>query len=443
MQNNHIVIKEQQKDWLLKGFIYLGLMILSLVFTFIPLFSGNDNGKIIFYIIGGLAFTASTTVFVLLLYKVCNPGVAMILNARGFIDKKNVGDRIVVDWTNVSAIKQLGKNDMPYLGVSLENSDIVLAQMKSKEADAMRENFNNNLPAILIAQNEIRMSVKELKELFTKYAREARALASDNEHNKQKVNPYSTDDVIKNFQANDETVKAQPETEAPAAPVKQPEEEITEAPAIANNFYEELLKQAEAENEVTIENSENAAKTPETKAETDIIQDEKKTEPTLDFIPPLSDLFNENESAEETEDEKTIVISEEFTDILNQARSTKILELDKLLNDKEEDTSNENNIIIPSFENEEKLPEVDKKINVGIKENEKIDIKISDLESMIESALLNVESAPKKKTITEAPIIDIEPENAIGEIKIDEIKVPETNATKSKKKKTFVLNEKK
>ncbi len=436
MQNNHIVIKEQQKDWLLKGFIYLGLMILSLVFTFIPLFSGNDNGKIIFYVIGGLAFTASTTVFVLLLYKVCNPGIAMILNARGFIDKKNVGDRIVIDWTNVSAIKQLGKNDLPYLGISLENSDIVLAQMKSKEADAMRENFNNNLPAILIAQNEICMPVKELKELFTKYAREARALASDNEHNKQKVNPYSTDDVIKTFQANNEIANAQPETEAPATPIKQPEEKITETPTIANNFYEELLKQAEVENEDTIVNSENATKAPEMKVDSDISLEEKKPEPTLDFIPPLSDLFNEN--AEEIGDEKTIVISEEFTDILNQARSTKILELDKLLNDKEDETSTENNILIPSFENEEKLPEIDKEFNVGKKENEKSDIKISDLESMIESVLLNVEPTPKKKTTTEAPIIDVEPE-----IKIDEIQISETNTTKSKKKKTFVLNEKK
>ncbi len=440
MQNNHIVIKEQQKNWLLKGFLYLGAMIAALAFTFIPLFSGNPSNKMLFYILGGLAFTVFTTLFVLLLYKVCNPGIALILNARGFIDKKNIGDRIVIDWKSISAVKQLGKKEMPYLGISLENIDTILSQMKSKDADAIRENLNNNLPAILIAQNEINMPIKELKDLFTKYAREARALTADS---KNKQNSDIVEDAIKTqidstpiHEKEDTTINAEAETENTE---EQPETEATpvvseyQQPAqFSNNFYEELLKQAESES------SEESAEKPEDNQKP-VAQETKENAERENNVPDLISVFDIPESSSDTEDEKTIVISEEFTDILNQARSAKILELDKILNDKETAEDNSKQQIREPIITADVMSNIESK-SASPASSEKSEIKISDLEAMIENALQNVEGVPNINI--EADEIEDEKET-IPEINLEDLQIPEPTPQKTKKKKTFVLNEKK
>ncbi len=443
MQNNHIVIKDQQKDWLLKGFIYLALMILSLAITFIPLFTEIESGKLIFYIAGGLAFTTFTTLFAILLYKVSNPGIALILNAHGFIDKKNVGDRIVIEWTNISAIKQLGKKDMPYLAISLENEDAILAQMKSKEADAMRENLNNNLPAILIAQNEIRMPIKELKEIFTKYAREARTLASENENVKEKVNPYDSNDVLKTFVADIGKTEADNADTTPVAeevatdivesPAYQETQPITEPaqPIISNNFYEELLKQAETEVATETDNNLEVTQTPNIE-----FQIQENVENTTQAPVSLTDIFDKPEN--DTNKDNTIVISQEFTDILNHARATKVLELDKILNSKE----------IDSISDQSTPSEISKETSPLANDADKprSEIKISDLESMIEDALQNAEPKRENKISDSTPIITIDIEETPNEPIDAKIGLPidiNENSPKAKKKKTLVLTEKK
>ncbi len=199
MNENHIEIKEQRKNWLLKGFIILVLMLISLFIALLPLlFEFNKSANAAFLAIGGVLFTALTALFVLNLYKVCKPRISLILNAHGFIDTKNVGNGIEIEWTNVSSVKVLGKSDMPFLGICLENSDITMAKMKKNLAAEMRENIAENLPAILIAQNDVAISINELKDMFSKFAREARTLEND-VPKKPKNNPFSTDDVLRAF----------------------------------------------------------------------------------------------------------------------------------------------------------------------------------------------------------------------------------------------------
>ena len=62
----------------------------------------------------------------------------------------------------------------------------------------MRENIEQSLPTILIPQSSVRISIKELKALFSKFSREARALESDT-LKKPKNNPFTTDDVLRAF----------------------------------------------------------------------------------------------------------------------------------------------------------------------------------------------------------------------------------------------------
>ena len=199
MKEKSIFIKEKHPDLFTKGFTLLGLMIASLICAFAPLLvAGFKNNKSDFYIVGGLLFFVFLALFVRLILKEFHPSNRLILKANGFYDKKSVGADIVIAWTNVASVKLLGDEDMPYLGITLDNSDIVMAKMKKQAADEMRDNIDDNLPHILIAQNEVYTPLNELKETFLKYIREARVLDRD-VLQKQKNNPFSSDDVLRAF----------------------------------------------------------------------------------------------------------------------------------------------------------------------------------------------------------------------------------------------------
>ncbi len=200
MTNENIIeIKKQQKNWLIKGFIFLFLMLASLFLALLPLVNelAKTNSKL-FYSVGFSLFAVFTVLYSINLYKACKPANALILSARGFIDRLNVGDDIEIEWTNVTAVRMLGRANMPFLGVTLENPDMILDKMKKGAAAEMRENIEQNLPTLLIPQNKVMIKIKDLKDTFAKFAREARALEKDSQQ-KTKSNPFTTDDVLRAF----------------------------------------------------------------------------------------------------------------------------------------------------------------------------------------------------------------------------------------------------
>ena len=142
MTDNRMEIKERRSDLLSKGITFLILAIISLIFALLPLVSSfAKETPLPFYLIGGLLFAAFISLFSFLIYKEFKPGYALLLDSHGFIDKKNVVDGIEIQWTNVSSVKLLGRRNVSYLGITLENSDIVIAKMKKSAADEMREIF--------------------------------------------------------------------------------------------------------------------------------------------------------------------------------------------------------------------------------------------------------------------------------------------------------------
>ena len=112
------------------------------------------------------------------------------------------------------------------LGISFDNSDMIIDELHKRAADEMRGNLNENLPALIISQSEIRMPLKELRDLFKRFIREARTL-EDNSAVAQKANPYTTDDVLRAF---GKLPKEQPETSGP--------ETGTEADSEKSNTYQ-------------------------------------------------------------------------------------------------------------------------------------------------------------------------------------------------------------
>ena len=200
MTNDNIIeIKKRNKNWFLNGFIYLLLMLGSLLIALFPLVNQYaQSNKTTFLLIGLAAFIGSACLYAFNIYSVLKPQNALILSARGFIDTIDIGEGIEIEWTNVTAVKMLGKSNMPFLGVTLENTDVILSKMNKKLAADMRENIDQNLPTILIPQSKIKTPIKELKDTFAKLAREARALEKESQQ-KQKHNPFTTDDVLRAF----------------------------------------------------------------------------------------------------------------------------------------------------------------------------------------------------------------------------------------------------
>ena len=330
MNDNHIEIKERRSSLIAKGIIFLFLSVFSLTITLLPYLVHEFKEKATaFYLGGGITFCCFATIFVFLLFKECKPDSIIILNSRGFKDFKNVGANVEIEWTNVASIKLMGKKETPYLGITLENADIVMAHMKKPYAEDMRENIEEGLPHILLSQRDIRYPINELKELFVKFTREARALKNDIP-SKPKNNPFTTEDVLRAFGKLDtiEEEKEASENKEDESPINC-NETISEEPnkisytesldkennsnknenISIDSFYETLLKQSEtlirpAQNEnatTTVENNEQVS-----------------------FI-----LQNEESNDEKSNND----LSNEFEELMSKARSAKIAEIEKMLNE--------------------------------------------------------------------------------------------------------------
>lgn len=328
MNESNINIKARNSNMLIQGISFLVMTVVSLLIALMPYLS-EDAMKIstVFFIVGGIMTAVFLSLFVFVLYKECKPADAMILNSRGFIDTKNVGENILIEWTNVASVKILGKKDMPFFGITLENSDIVLARMKDKNADEMRENIEENLPHILISQKDIRTPVKEVNDLFVKFVREARILCND-VPKKTKNNPFTTDDVLRAFgklpKKEEEKSSSEPEAlkqntaESAAAQEHKAPEAKEEAVQDSDTFYSLLQNkvkdetaQAEAIEETAEEANEITTNEVINDAESDGLSDEAEIKLNEDEIP------------------------DEMKAILSKPKSSKIAELEKILNEKD------------------------------------------------------------------------------------------------------------
>ena len=363
MNDNHIEIKERRASLVAKGIIFLFLAVFSLSIALLPyIIDEFKNNALTFYLAGGIAFCFFATMFIFLLFKECKPDNIIVLNSRGFIDNKNVGPNIEIEWTNVATVKLMGKKETPYLGITLENSDLVMAHMKKQYVEEMRENIEEGLPHILLSQKEIRYPINELKDLFVKFAREARALKND-VPSKPKNNPFTTEDVLRAFgqleplsDDNKEEEAAKTESKASSESnqsneysyqnlrssysdeseiyddeedEKAFEEESGEIEEIksVDSFYEMLLKKTETVN--TDKNVEEQKTEVSESALEDTPVDNKPE--AYESSSPDSQTENDEDLTEDID----AVLNEDIIELLSKAKSSKISEIEKLLNEKD------------------------------------------------------------------------------------------------------------
>lgn len=377
MNDNHIEIKERRNGLLTKGVLFLVFSLLSLIIALLPyLIKSLAANGLAFYLSGGIAFALFATMFVFLLIKECKPDNAILLNSHGFTDKNNIGDNIEIEWTNVSSVKLMGKKEMPYLGITLENADLVMVHMKKSFVSEMRENIEEGLPHILISQKEIRFPINELKDLFVKFTREARALKNDAPL-KPKNNPFTTEDVLRAFGKLDDTAAKAPIEESDEEPdntsslsdEKEEQDEETIAPSIdiieqkATDDTTESTQEAdctaqpesisrkpnegEAESidsfyEMLIRQAESVKSCEATK-----IDQAEASNNEADTSSP-SEQNSENQHSSDESD----VLADEINELLSKTRSSKIAEIEKMLSEKDVPYSSVRKDSLPSNQDE-------------------------------------------------------------------------------------------
>ena len=329
MNESNINIKERNSNMLVQGVLYLFGSVMSLIIALTP-FLSSDAMKIktVFYIVGGALFALFASMFVLLLYKECNPKNAIVITSRGFYDRNNVGEGILIEWTNVASVKMLKRNQNPFFGIILENTDIILAQMNKKNSEEMRENIEENLPHIIISQKEVRTPIKDINDIFVKLIRESRVLKHDSDR-KAKNNPFTTDDVLRAFgklpakeedvtqdavddvidQQNDEVAANNVSTASPAPADVNKEPKDAEESVNEDSFYA-ALKQKTDKNDLHEELSTTSEST------STVSNKEDKTDVIIEQTDDIPD-----------------DMPDEIKEILAKSRSSKISEIEKLLTD--------------------------------------------------------------------------------------------------------------
>lgn len=247
--NETIIIKERRNDLLIKGIPLLVLIIASLLLTFAPeIFTEITIMPAFFYFAGGLLTLLFGTLFALVLLRQSRPDNAMVITSRGFTDIRNVGEDIEIGWTNVSSARIIDSDGEKMLGISLENPDIVMEKMEKRAASEMRANLEDNLPAIIILQSDVMTDLNELKDIFNRFAREARTLKTS-APKKQKNNPFTTEDVLRAFGKLPSDAPAGDESAPTPAPVPAADEAEAKEAAPGNaspaadgdSFFNEIL----------------------------------------------------------------------------------------------------------------------------------------------------------------------------------------------------------
>ena len=197
--NETIIIKERRNDLLIKGIPLLVLIIASLLLTFAPeIFTEITIMPAFFYFAGGLLTLLFGTLFALVLLRQSRPDNAMVITSRGFTD--------------------------------------------------IRANLEDNLPAIIILQSDVMTDLNELKDIFNRFAREARTLKTS-APKKQKNNPFTTEDVLRAFGKLPADAPAGDESDPTPAPVPAADEAEAKEAAPGNaspaadgdSFFNEIL----------------------------------------------------------------------------------------------------------------------------------------------------------------------------------------------------------
>ena len=348
MNNNHISVKSRNPSFMAKGIIWLLITVASLLIALLPLLTEFDSeSAVTFGVIGGVAFVVSGAMFIRLLVLEIKPKNELVMDSRGFREYKHLAGA-EVEWTNVASVGIFGTKKSPMLGIVFENNDIVIDSLRNKAAAELRDNLEENLPSLLITQNEVKMPLAELRSLFERFVREARTLEGSTAP-KHKSNPFSTEDVLRAF-GKLPADGSESKSSEPAG-----KRGISASEFDPDSFYEQLKQKSS----FAAQTAESVHKDERLQIEPEDLSVPKKG---VDGFKNASDPDESGKSVSESNADddfdaaiEKIDMPDEIRDLLSKSRSAKIVEIEKLLNEKNTPYS-ANRIASPPKEEPERDP---------------------------------------------------------------------------------------
>ncbi|MBO4452552.1 MAG: hypothetical protein J5793_01325, partial [Clostridia bacterium] len=343
MNSNKIHIKSRTPAFIVKGAVFLILMMISLACALLPYLAGVTDGSMnLIRAAGWIVFAVTTAFFIYLVVNEIRPRDAMILDSRGFTENNHLLGASV-EWTNVASVGIYGTKENPVFGITFENNDIVINGLRKRAADEMRVNIENNLPSVLISRNEVAVSLKELRDTFNRFIRESRVL-KDTAPVKQKTNPFTTEDVLRAFGKIPQEKPAGEKTIVAPEPVKDDTPKFVEVndgsqPAekhSGSDFYSALFEDDNSEPEVPsgdtiVVRDRPAVKEEPAVSDTVVFSEKPEPEAPAEEVPEVKERETKPEEQPDIGDFEEYDLPDDLKAILSGKRSEKINKIEKML----------------------------------------------------------------------------------------------------------------
>lgn len=163
-----IIIKKRQASYPLYAaisIVMLCIALLFLFFPFIPVVTKAMSGTMIttYMIIGGVctmffAFTTSVIIF-----SIVSPPTAIKITKNGIYDYTMAGVGAgFIPKDAIISLKKFGSKNGQFLGIKLDTKYLDMLSSDKKVRQEISANINSGLPAVIIRQNDIRMSIDVL-----------------------------------------------------------------------------------------------------------------------------------------------------------------------------------------------------------------------------------------------------------------------------------------
>lgn len=228
-----IIIKKRQASYPLYtaiSIVMLCIALLFLFFPFIPVVTKAMSSSMItaYMIIGGIctmffAFTTSVIIF-----SIVSPPTAIKITKNGIYDYTMAGVGAgFIPKDAIISLKKFGSKNGQFLGIKLDTKYLDMLSSDKKVRQEISANINSGLPAVIIRQNDIRMSIDVLlSTVLEAYAdvsvekkiRESRLenvlpvqdiepiTITEDEHQSQKEAPAEDDNAICTVDEQDTTI---------------------------------------------------------------------------------------------------------------------------------------------------------------------------------------------------------------------------------------------
>lgn len=178
MFNREFRVKKGSGAFLVKGIFSLIMFLLSLCCSLFPKLRYIESSYTIYIVIIGLLGCAYFSfMFMMTVISGIKPSDALVLTENGIYDFITYpGKGLFIDWENISAVKIIGSEKSPILGIDLFDTEIFIGTLKKSIGEEIRTNIEAGLPAIVIKESEVASKLSHILPAFNDFINATRPI---------------------------------------------------------------------------------------------------------------------------------------------------------------------------------------------------------------------------------------------------------------------------